>query len=43
MYEVWFTELETLAFDVFDTYEEAVAYGKSTAMPFVVFLDGDQV
>lgn len=43
MYELYWTNFRYLSDDVFDTLDEAIAYGRSKGFEFSVFLDGDMV
>ena len=43
MYKIWFINFGYLADPVFDTPEDAVAWGKSKGFEFSVFKDGDPI
>ena len=42
-YELYWTNFQYLSDVVFDTLDEAIAYGRSKGFEFSVFLDGDMV
>ena len=43
MYEVWFINFGYLADKVFETLEDAIAFGKQKGFEFSVFRDNDLV